>query len=1044
MEMCRFSSPEDVEYKKVAAALERIMTSLPENPAPASRSAFTEEQRKQLRDSLKFEQIDARHTTIKKAHTKTCKWLKKKNEYVDWIDSNKFHQCHGFLWIKGKPGTGKSTLMKFALAQARTSMNDSKILSFFFHARGESLEKTTLGMYRSLLLQLLDNIPELNAVFESSCLTVWPKDGQVEWSVELLKDLFEQAIRLLGRSRVVCFIDALDECDEDQVRDMLSFFEHTGELAVESDIQFRICFSSRHYPNITITHGLKLVLEGQEGHDQDITNYIDSELKIGYSKPAEEIRDQLREKASGVFMWVVLVVGILNKEFDRGRIHALRRRLREIPTGLHELFRDILLRDTRDRDDLILCIQWILFAKRPMKPEELYFAVLASKEPELLEPWDRQHNTLEIIRRFILDSSKGLAETTRSKTPVVQFIHESVRDFLLKENSLEEIWPDLSGRFCGRSHEQLKSCCLGYISSATDKPSFSNRLSESDGDPATLRVEIQETYPFLEYATRNVLCHANEAESEGISQHDWLPNFPLDHWTKLDNVFEKFKVRRHSPETNIFCILAEKNLASLIEAHFTSHPLEPAKGRYGNPFFAAIVTGSTEAVRALAGLGLKHTNSSVLFRKFCQDYTSNPNQIPQSGHKFCVFGGLDLKKAARHGDAEWFRLLAAIGMGKPHEDNDVWSTISWAFGNGKAGLIETLLSSINYGADLGNEASQEILMLAIQHGHLAIAKLLLEIGQAEVNLQDQNGKTPLSLATSHGNIAIVELLLKTGQAKVNLQNQNGKTPFSLAAEYGHLAIAKLLLETGQAEFNSKNCYGKTPLLIAAEKGHPAIVKLLLETEKVDVDSRDDCGRTPVSYAAKWGHREAAKLLLETGKVDIESRDHLGRTPLSYAAGREKALFYAAEREKEEIAKLLLETGKVDADSRDDYGRTPLSYAAASWSGRIVKLLLKTGRVDVNSRDGHGRTPLSYAAEIQNGKAVELLLKTGKVDVESRDDHGRTPLSYAAGGQNKEIAELLLKTGKVDVESRDDQGRMPLSYVAEWGRGEIVKLLKAER
>ena len=132
-----------------------------------------------------------------------------------------------------------------------------------------------------------------------------------------------------------------NECAEEQIRDMIAFFERIDELALSFKIHFQVCFSSRHYPHITIKNGLNLVLEGQEGHTQDIANYLESELKIGQSKIAQQIRSELQEKASGIFMWVVLVVGILNKEHDRGRIHALRRRLQEIPGDLHELFYDI-------------------------------------------------------------------------------------------------------------------------------------------------------------------------------------------------------------------------------------------------------------------------------------------------------------------------------------------------------------------------------------------------------------------------------------------------------------------------------------------------------------------------------------------------------------------------------------------------------------------------------------------------------------------------------------------------------------------------------
>ena len=57
------------------------------------------------------------------------------------------------------------------------------------------------------------------------------------------------------------------------------------------------------------------------------TSYIDSSLRIGHSKLAEQIRVELQEKASGVFMWVVLVVDISNKKHDGGHMHELRQRL---------------------------------------------------------------------------------------------------------------------------------------------------------------------------------------------------------------------------------------------------------------------------------------------------------------------------------------------------------------------------------------------------------------------------------------------------------------------------------------------------------------------------------------------------------------------------------------------------------------------------------------------------------------------------------------------------------------------------------------------
>ncbi|RYP19648.1 hypothetical protein DL765_003241 [Monosporascus sp. GIB2] len=784
-----------------------------ENRTPDPSSSLTVGQRQQLRDSLRFDQIDARHMNIRNARDGTCEWLQKNGLYLDWLGPSKFPDHHGFLWIKGKPGTGKSTLMKFALAQARRSMKDWVILSFFFNAYGDGLEKSTTGMYRSLLLQLLESIPGLDAIFDQLRLTVWPRDGQMQWSVKSLKDLFEQAVQSLGQSRVVCFIDALDECDEDQIRDMFLSFERIGELAVASNIWFQVCFSSRHYPYITVARGLVLSLEGQPGHEQDIANYVGSELLIGHSKIAEEIRAEVQAKASSVFMWVVLVVDILNREYHQGRIYALRRRLREIPADLHGLFRDILTRDARDRDELILCIQWIHCAKRPLRPEELYFAVLAGTDPESLGPRNQEIVTHAIIQRFLLDSSKGLAETTKSKSPVVQFIHESVRDFF-KYNGLGEIWLDVGDRFHGESHEQLKECCLKYIFNIARTIHLPEPLpNASSKDAADLRNRTRQSYPFLEYAVRNVLYHADQAESEGIGQSSFLRSFPLQSWIIMDNLFKHIEERRHSSGASLLYILAERNLARLIKAHFaTSSPLEASPERYENPLFAALATGSTDAVRAFVELELQSMKLSTPFQRHFQSWLENPDRIPKPGPHFCPSKDLNWLELAKRGQVEIARLLHALG----------------------------------------------------------------EMDLDDVNAKDKDGWTPLLWAAMEGYEAIAKLLLDTGKVDPDVKAKDGGTPLLLAAVKGHETIAKLLLDTGKIDPDIKDNSGRTPLSWASGKGHEAFVKLLLDIGKADLDLKDEYGRTPLWYAAKKAHEPIVRLLsmqsLAVPQIQLEDVD----------------------------------------------------------------------------------------------------------------------------------------------------------------------------
>ena len=866
MEMCRFTGPNDVEYRKVASALRRMTGLISGQVREREKLSLNTEQRRMLLDSLRFDQINARQMTIKNAHAKTCKWLLKNSEYLDWLNATKLGEHHGFLWIKGKPGTGKSTLMKFALANARKTIEDKIIVSFFFNARGEGLEKSTVGTYQSLLLQLLEQLPELQCVFDSLDLLTSRISTYHQWSAELLKMLLEQAIQSLGKSSVVCFIDALDECEERQIRDMISFFEHVGELAVSAGIRFQVCFSSRHYPHISIRKGLGLVLEGQEGHNQDITKYLESELKIGQSKVAEQIRMELQEKASGIFMWVILVVGILNKEHDSGRMHALRRRLHEIPSDLHELFRDILTRDSHNRDALVLCIQWVLFARQPLSPEQLYFAILSGIEPDALLRWDPNEVSIDVIKRFILNSSKGLAEITTSKIQKVQFIHESVNDFLLKENGLQNIWPDLGSNFQGQSHERLKQCCLNYIgidvSAHLDLSKSHSKASSQDA--AALRKSATVAFPFLEHAVRNVLYHADVAAGSGIAQANFIQSFPLAHWIKIDNLFEKYEVRRHTQNVSLLYVLAEGNMSNLIKVHPSILLyLEEEGERYGPPLFAALATGSEEAVRTFVEAHVANLSPGSWLYKLCSQY---------------------------------------------YRGKGCWSKVGRDF---KFLKQRTILS---YLAELGDKV---------------LFALALETGRIMLDSKDQFGQTPLLWAAKGGHEAIVKLLLETGKVDIDWKDEDGRTPLSWAAEKGHEAIVKLLLETGKVAVDSKDKDGRTPLLWVKEEmrrfpgqsqGNHALQdyqmqlmlleqqnkkRLLMARQELDNMAELDS----ISYEA------VVKLLLDTGKVDVDCKDRDGRTPLSWAVDG-MPLSRVAENGHEAVAKLLLEKGAKESQSFD--------------------------------------------------------------------------------------------------------------------------------
>src|SRR6185437_13301895 len=96
--------------------------------------------------------------------------------------------------------------------------------------------------------------------------------------------------------------------------------------------------------------------------------------------------------SSNIFLWVVLVLDILKKEYPNSivSINAIRTRLKQIPPGLDDLFEVILKRDEENLEQLHICLKWVLFATRPLKPQEFYFAVQLSIDKENSSYWDEE------------------------------------------------------------------------------------------------------------------------------------------------------------------------------------------------------------------------------------------------------------------------------------------------------------------------------------------------------------------------------------------------------------------------------------------------------------------------------------------------------------------------------------------------------------------------------------------------------------------------------------------------------------------------------
>jgi hypothetical protein len=489
----------------------------------------------------------------------TCKWLFDQTEYRDWISRENLQQTHGILWLKGKPGSGKSTIVRHAIQQGldqRTSQDI--ILQHYFYGRGkDDLQKDPLGMYRSLLYQLFtatNKVPKsIMAIFNKKDYKLGGDDEKlgesarkINWELRELQGMFFQALRDAESTRSIrLYIDALDECKEEEVREVVFHLCEVAEDAMLHSRALRIFFSSRHYPTIRTEHCAELWMEKHNG--DDVTKYINSKLSKMYPKldsPVEEenLRDILNSKASNVFLWAFLVLPRLLAARQKGASTLkLIELVKVIPKDLMDLFRELFVSITEpeDRLETLRLLQWVVFAERPLTTPELRHALAFSgpHPPHSLAAWRASSSYTEYGEQFnytLIDMSKGLIDvipveirksimvtsSNRGKPAgdwqygTVQLIHASVQDFLKEGPGFQLLDSSLRQGLVSSSHSTLLQACMAYIASDEARRHLVLSPPDSKAPYYEYNGRMAPNLWFLHYAADSLLFHAKRIKVE--------------------------------------------------------------------------------------------------------------------------------------------------------------------------------------------------------------------------------------------------------------------------------------------------------------------------------------------------------------------------------------------------------------------------------------------------------------------------------------------------------------------------------------------------
>ncbi|KAH7234098.1 hypothetical protein B0J15DRAFT_571685 [Fusarium solani] len=439
-----------------------------------------------LLQSLKFERMEERKNQITENYPQTFRWIleepDEKASFFEWATDDEANSTGGFssspgsngqgghwhsfvdwleskcsiYWVSGKPGSGKSTLMKFVSSNPKT--------------------KRLLGNWQSEVQIFCENRQMALKYLHKTRGICQKPSSSADWDIEKLEALLQNCV-VESESGICLFIDGLDEFSpQGDYHDLLSLLDRLSGPRV------KLCLSSR--PEQVLRNHLQVHanLRMQDLTGNDMRKYAAGCLRRAISPTDQKLHikafvHSIIRKADGVFLWVVLVSKSLARGIENGDSDTeLRQRLESMPGDLSALYKDMWSRLNNDRGIYQKSSSWffnIIFAAEYTVEESRrsrtlkclkrgsvsVFELMAAADASVLDRFlDRgeEFSTAEIdkrcshVVRAVEIRSAGLLEVSNElprgnslehyADMQVLFIHRTARDYLLENEDGRRLW----------------------------------------------------------------------------------------------------------------------------------------------------------------------------------------------------------------------------------------------------------------------------------------------------------------------------------------------------------------------------------------------------------------------------------------------------------------------------------------------------------------------------------------------------------------------------------------------------------------------------
>ncbi len=786
----------------------------------------------------------------------TCDWLFSLEKFTQW----KSGKDSPLLWIRGSPGTGKSTLCSAIIDELRNHEQERDMIVFSFLGDGLHGSDAAKHVLKILKTQLREH--QQSVINECASLDI-PSETKII-PRHMLREDFQLELRSIlasveKQARIFLVLDGLDR--DEWTKEVIMAEVGEANLTRKSPNNFRCAIATQDLlePSLSQRRVTFLNLDVEPGLRRDLQTFTTIGLTNVITKHANDERSTMRLatrlycRANGVFLWAALALEKLDRMEN---IEELAKPIESIPSTVDGIYHEELRAVPSHNINAVQKIfSWLTVANRTLHYSELEEALAVETDTSPLSSYRLESGASFESQSFERKISRlcGILVTT-AKTGVVRLRHPSLRTYLLftESSSMPPRCPILE------AHELIARTCLALLIQAAKKlPGLFGIISSPLGI-------AEKNSSLTSYAGANWWFHYRLAETHSKILAGTMQRCLM---LTLNDACEYFNLspsRRFVQIAHtILRISASHGLVSLTRMCLEMGT-DPDAGSCTNcetPFALAAASGHLEAANVI----LKHAISSVSQARY-------DNQEM-------------LHLAVSYGLTHFVRTLLLHGANVNGVDHGSGRTLlhnAAASGDWKlVGLLMDYNANVNAVIPLTLETP---LHLAAVHGHLQVVRYLVDgrnTSEKEVETYDsiveqpyyqswtdellsEDGK-PETLfwevgARDSAEDHLEKLLSWSGRySNINMRTTGALTALDLAASRGHEKIVRFLLERGAMLHKAKSA-PYTALQAAAENGHMATVKLLLAAG-ADMDQRFEKLGATLKHASKKGHDDVADLLV---------------------------------------------------------------------------------------------------------------------------------------------------------------------------------------